>query len=67
MNKLYYIITSNKVDNFIMGIIGINILIMSLYNDNMSSDLDNFLTVSNYVFIGFYTVEFILKVLGLSP
>mmetsp|Transcript_17670 Transcript_17670/g.2896 ORF Transcript_17670/g.2896 Transcript_17670/m.2896 type:complete len:113 (+) Transcript_17670:384-722(+) len=50
-----------------MGIIGVNIFIMSLYNDNMSEDLENFLNVSNYVFIGIYTVEFILKILGLSP
>ena len=41
--------------------------IMSLYHYNMSEDLENFIEIANIIFTVIYTVEFLMKIIGLGP
>lgn len=49
-----------------MGCIIMNVFVMSLYGDNMSNSLENFINTANFVFLVIYTIEFVIKIIGLG-
>jgi len=63
---LFNFVLDYKFEYLVLTVIGVNILFLSLQHHNMDQDLENILEVWNYVFIGLYTLEFLLKATGLN-
>jgi voltage-gated sodium channel type III alpha len=65
--NLYLFVSRPYIDNFIMACIVLNVFTMSLYGDKMSKSLENFIETTNLIFLIIYTVEFVIKIIGLGP
>lgn len=78
--KIFYIKPISPIRNFLFGfamsnlferivtiIIIINTFTMSLYYYGMTDEMEEFLVISNYIFVGLYTIEFLIKIIGLGP
>lgn len=51
----------------IMTLIAINILFMCIYHYDMERTVENMLEIVDYIFVGIFVVEFLLKITGLGP
>eukprot|EP00818_Percolomonas_sp_WS_P004657 CAMPEP_0117436504 /NCGR_PEP_ID=MMETSP0759-20121206/1040_1 /TAXON_ID=63605 /ORGANISM="Percolomonas cosmopolitus, Strain WS" /LENGTH=1762 /DNA_ID=CAMNT_0005228103 /DNA_START=105 /DNA_END=5393 /DNA_ORIENTATION=- len=63
---LYSLVTSTKFEYFISAIIVINIIFMAIEHDHMSPTLSAVLSYANIVFTFIFTVEAVLKLIGLG-
>eukprot|EP01083_Nonionella_stella_P209215 758601_1 len=61
------LVNDKRFDFLIIACILLNSLILSMEKYPMSSELETFLFISNYIFTLIFAVEMILKVVGLSP
>mmetsp|Transcript_18232 Transcript_18232/g.2965 ORF Transcript_18232/g.2965 Transcript_18232/m.2965 type:complete len:92 (-) Transcript_18232:978-1253(-) len=64
---LFAFAMSNLFDRIITVIIIINTFTMSLFYYGMSDSFEQFLIISNYIFVGCFTIEFGIKIIGLGP
>jgi len=63
----YMTVTHPFFDNFIMLCIILNTIIMSTKSFGQSTEWDLFCAGANYFFAGLFTVECVLKLIGLDP
>lgn len=64
---LFYFVQHNAFEVFISICIGINTVYLLMRHYNESDDWGSFLDISNYVFVGIYLVEAVLKIIALNP
>ncbi|VDL11782.1 unnamed protein product [Hymenolepis diminuta] len=61
---IFKIISNRKFDLFILGMIGLNTLIMCFEHHRQSEAMKHFMEIINKVFVIIFTFEFVLKLIG---
>jgi hypothetical protein len=62
----YNLVRKPAFENFIMGCILVNTVVMCLRKAGMSPDYSMGLEVANYIFAAIFTIEMVLKLIGLG-
>ena len=64
--KIHQLVFTHSFEYVVSVVIGLNLLILCTQHRDQSATYDFVFETFNYVFIGFYSIECILKVLGLT-